>query len=87
MQVWADSLTGETETATVVMPFTGKRVMLARKFDLKTVTWRVSRPRWRLSAPPGFIRPCEPRGYRTSSRRSHPIRVNPSALQPSLPTP
>jgi hypothetical protein len=22
--------------------------------------WHVSTPRWRLSAPPGFIRPCEP---------------------------
>ena len=22
--------------------------------------WRASTPRWRRSAPPGFIRPCEP---------------------------
>jgi bifunctional non-homologous end joining protein LigD len=27
---------------------------------LKDVLWRASTPRWRRSAPPGFIRPCEP---------------------------
>ena len=27
---------------------------------MKTVSWRASTPRWRRSAPPGFIRPCEP---------------------------
>jgi hypothetical protein len=44
-------------------------------------------PPWRRNPPPGFIRPCEPWGYRTSSRRPHPVRVNPSPLQLSLPTP
>jgi bifunctional non-homologous end joining protein LigD len=27
---------------------------------LKTAIWRAPTPRWRRSAPPGFIRPCEP---------------------------
>jgi bifunctional non-homologous end joining protein LigD len=27
---------------------------------LRDVVWRASTPRWRRSAPPGFIRPCEP---------------------------
>jgi hypothetical protein len=34
----------------------------AKRFDLKTATWRATTPRWRRNPPAGLIRPCEPQG-------------------------
>jgi bifunctional non-homologous end joining protein LigD len=32
-----------------------------KKANLRNVSWRAAPARWRLGAPPGFIRPCEPK--------------------------
>jgi ATP-dependent DNA ligase len=43
-----------------LLPSSASHDQVPSTLDVKTANWRASPPSWRLNAPLGFVRPCEP---------------------------
>jgi bifunctional non-homologous end joining protein LigD len=53
-------ITAAAFEAVKAMPPECAPAMMQKRSGLKNVSWRATSSLWRRSAPPGFIRPCEP---------------------------